>query len=189
MFDDFDDFEMDLHGYKKTPIYQKARELVHLGFPLMDLIEDDLENIGLVPRVGILEQIEEERIEEISRFMAEDMVNSIHENLIILTSKAASAYGAPYDLKMENAALMRKAAREIYLACGSLATQVDERQRSYLEIIRNEIEEFRLLFAEWVKGFDPWDYDKDTWGLFNPPGVNYDDPDPDSDIPFDGPDI
>ncbi len=189
MFDDFDDFEMDIDGHKKTPIYQKARELVHLGFPLMDLIEDDIENIGLMPRVGGLEHFEDERIEEFSRVIAEDMVNSIHENLIILTSKAASAYGARYDLKMENAALMRKAAREIYLACGSLAVQVDERKRSYLEIIRNEIEEFRLVFAEWVKGFDPWDYDVDTWGLFNPPGVNYDDPDPDRDIPFEGPDI
>jgi len=189
MFDDFDDFEMDLDGHKKTAIYQKALELFHLGFPLMDLIVDDLDNINFKPHVWILEEIDDEKNEEISRFMAEDMVNSVQENLMILTSKAASAYGARYDLKMENAALMRKAAREIYLACGSLATLVDERQVGYLEIIRNEIEAYRLLFAEWVKGFDPWDYDIDTWGLFNPPGVNYDDPDPDSDIPFEGPDI
>jgi len=47
------------------------------------------------------------------------------------------------------------------------------------------VDELRILFAEWVKTFDPWDYIIDRWGLFNPPGINYDDHDPDDDIPFD----
>ncbi len=55
----------------------------------------------------------------------------------------------------------------------------------YLDLLRKEVEEFRILFAEWVKTFDPWDYIIDRWGLFNPPGVNYDDHDPEDDIPFD----
>jgi hypothetical protein len=47
------------------------------------------------------------------------------------------------------------------------------------------MEEFRILFAEWVATFDNENYSIDRWGLFNPPGVNYDDHDPDDDIPFD----
>ena len=46
------------------------------------------------------------------------------------------------------------------------------------------LDEYRLLFIEWVKAFDPWDYQIDRWGLFNPPGVGPFDHDPDDDIPF-----
>ena len=52
--------------------------------------------------------------------------------------------------------------------------------------IRDLIEEYRLLFIEWVAGFDKWDYIIDRWGLFNPPGVGPFDKDPDDDIPFHG---
>ncbi|GHA28182.1 hypothetical protein GCM10007103_07180 [Salinimicrobium marinum] len=44
-----------------------------------------------------------------------------------------------------------------------------------------------MLFAEWVKTFDQWDYILDRWGLFNPLGINIEDPDPDDDLPFDNP--
>ena len=40
---------------------------------------------------------------------------------------------------------------------------------------------------EWVKTFDEWNYIIDRWGLFNPPGVNYDDFDIDDELPFDNP--
>ena len=48
----------------------------------------------------------------------------------------------------------------------------------------HEIDEFRILFTEWVKTFDEWNYSIDRWGLFNPPDINYGDHDPDDDIPF-----
>ena len=57
--------------------------------------------------------------------------------------------------------------------------------QDYIELLRQTIDEFRLLFVDWVAGFDVWDYVKDNWGLFNPPGVNVHDKDPDDDIPFD----
>ena len=58
----------------------------------------------------------------------------------------------------------------------------------YIQLLRDAVEEFRVLFAEWIKTFDPWNYIIDRWGLFNSPGIHYDDPDPDDAIPFD-PDI
>jgi len=53
-------------------------------------------------------------------------------------------------------------------------------------MVRDLIEEYRLLFIEWVAGFDKWDYVIDRWGLFNPPGIGPFDKDPDDDIPFHG---
>jgi hypothetical protein len=56
--------------------------------------------------------------------------------------------------------------------------------KDYISLLRNEIDEFRLLFIDWVASFDAWNYIKDDWGLFNPPGVSAHDKDPDDDIPF-----
>jgi hypothetical protein len=57
--------------------------------------------------------------------------------------------------------------------------------KDYIELLRQAIEEFRVSFIDWMAGFDVWDYVKDSWGLFNPPGINAHDKDPDDDIPFD----
>jgi hypothetical protein len=84
---------------------------------------------------------------------------------------------------MENATLIRKGAREL-ITDARILQEFGFRDIDYLDVLRTEIEAFRILFAEWVKTFDPWDYMKDSWGLFNPPGINYDDKDPDDDIPL-----
>ena len=48
------------------------------------------------------------------------------------------------------------------------------------------IDEYQLLFINWVVGFDKKDYIIDRWDLFNPPGVGPFDKDPDDNIPFPG---
>ena len=54
----------------------------------------------------------------------------------------------------------------------------------YYQIVRDLIEEYRLLFIDWVAGFDKWDYIIDRWGFFHPPGIGLFYKDPDDDIPF-----
>jgi hypothetical protein len=49
------------------------------------------------------------------------------------------------------------------------------------QVISNQLK-YRLLFIDWVAGFDKWNYVIDRWGLFNPPGVGPFDKDPDEDI-------
>ena len=76
-------------------------------------------------------------------------------------------------------------------ACGLLVRQhsLDMFGLEYVEyyqIVRDLIEEYRLLFIDWVAGFDKWDYVIDRWGLFNPPGIGPFDKDPDDDMPFQG---
>lgn len=53
---------------------------------------------------------------------------------------------------------------------GSLKLFYDA-EGDYAQLLRLAIEEFRLLFVAWVKGFDVRDYIVDDWGLFNPPGI------------------
>jgi len=185
----FEEHNEESHHYdsiKAMPLYQKAMDIFHLAFPLVDLMHEEIDGLNLtkiaVPD-GMPYEIQSQ--EGLTSFLAEHMLNSIQEGVLCIPSKIAGTHEAPYDIKMENAAIIRQAAREIDLSCGALIQAANSGQRMYLQVIRNEIEEFRPLFAEWVKRFDPWDYHIDTWGLFNPPGVNYDDPNPDADIPLD----
>ena len=87
------------------------------------------------------------------------------------------------DLKMEAAAIIRKAARDLMVQNHALEMFGFE-EVEYFQIVRDLLEEYRLLFIDWVSKFDPWYYVIDRWGLFNPPGVGPFDHDPDDDIPF-----
>lgn len=115
--------------------------------------------------------------------MLEDTLSFMRQNAYIIPAKISGAEAAEiYDLKMENAAIIRKAARELITDARGIQMH-GFKDIEYLDLLRKEVEEFRILFAEWVKTFDPWNYIIDRWGLFNPPGVNYDDHD--DDMPFD----
>lgn len=107
----------------------------------------------------------------------EMQLDMIYENSLIIPAKIAGAEGGDiYDIRMENAAIIRKAAREISVTLGYLDLGRLE-ENEYTDLIRLEIENFKVLFREWVKTFDPWNYVLDDWGLFNPPGIDYEDED------------
>jgi hypothetical protein len=107
------------------------------------------------------------------------------EDAMMIAAKISGAEAVDlYDIKMENAAIIRKCARELYVRAGSLRFEEDIKDKEYIELLRNEIDEFRLLFIDWVASFDQRNYIIDRWGLFNPPGVSAHDKDPDDDIPF-----
>ena len=158
--------------WKTSPLYIKAMEIQRLVDSIVDVVSDsDME----------FETEEEGNI-------IDESMNYLSENSILIPANIASAYDQdmPYDLKMENATLIRKAARELLTDATSIES-FGFKDIEYLDILRKEVDEFRILFAEWVKTFDPWNYMIDRWGLFNPPGVNYDDHDPDDDLPFTDP--
>ena len=113
----------------------------------------------------------------------------MEDAMTIPTKIAGAEAGDLYDLRMENAAIIRKAARDLYVQAGSLRFEECIPDKDYILLLRKEINEFRLLFIDWVASFDMWNYIKDDWGLFNPPGVNAHDKDPDEDIPFNSDDF
>lgn len=143
------------------PLYQKAEQIFKITQGLIEIVPPDNE------------------------FLQETTVRFMMENAMIIPAKIAGAQAVDlYDLKMENATIIRKAARELSVYAGSLRFEKDIIDKDYIYLLRNEIDEFRLLFIDWVASFDIWNYIKDDWGLFNPPGVNAHDKDPDEDIPF-----
>ena len=96
------------------------------------------------------------------------------EDAALLTVKVSGAEaGDLYDIRMENAAIIRKAARDLSTHCTTLELY-GFTETQYLILIREALEAYKFLFREWVQGFDPWNYILDDWGLFNPPGVTPD---------------
>ena len=153
--------EDDIIKTENLPIYRKGKEIFDMVMKITDLIPED-----------------NEYLMDIKSCMLSDAAQ--------LTVKVAGAEaGELYDLKMENAAIIRKAARELMVQNHSLDMFGFE-YVGYYKIVRELIEEYRLLFIDWVAGFDKWNYIIDRWGLFNPPGVGPFDKDPDDDIPFNG---
>ncbi|TXD83357.1 hypothetical protein ESY86_10070 [Subsaximicrobium wynnwilliamsii] len=153
-----------------VPLYKKAKDIQNLVDSVVDVIMDS--------------QLEYETEQEGQ--MIDDSLTYLGENSDLIPQKIALVHGEdiPYNEKMESACFIKNAAIEIL-------TDLDHIELSgykdieYFDLLRNEIDDFRILFAEWVTTFDPWDYEIDRWGLFNPPGVKYDDYDPDDDLPFD----
>lgn len=145
----------------QLPLYQKAEQIYKITRGLVEIVPADNE------------------------FLQETTVRFMMENAMIIPAKIAGAEAVElYDLKMENATIIRKAARELYVQAGSLRFEEAITDQDYIHLLRTEIDEFRLLFIDWVAGFDIWNYIKDDWGLFNPPGISAHDKDPDDDIPF-----
>jgi hypothetical protein len=144
-----------------VPLYRKGKEIFDVVHKIGELIPED-----------------NEALQHIKGNMISDAAQ--------LTVKVAGACsGDLYDIRMEAAAIIRKAARDLMLTNHSLE-MFDFKEVEYFKIVRALIEEYRLLFIAWVASFDPWNYINDRWGLFNPPGVSPFDKDPDDDIPFDG---
>ncbi len=155
------DEEDEIARPERLPIYRKGKEI-----------------FDIVSKIAALIPENDEYLNEVKSWMLSDAA--------LLTVKVAGAEAAElYDLKMENAAIIRKAARDLIVHQHSLDSFGFE-YVEYYQIIRDLIEEYRLLFIDWVAGFDKWDYIIDRWGLFNPPGIGPFDKDPDDDIPFHG---
>ena len=162
----FEEENDNSESIKNLPIYKKALEILDLILKISDFMEDEA-----------IEKVEGVKY-QLVKFHIDDMM----ENAYIIPAKISGASAVElYDIKMENAALIRKAARQILVGCNGFKDHGFQ-GLEYLELLRSEIDEFRILFAEWVKTFNPWDYIIDRWGLFNPPGVSYDDHDPDDDL-------
>ncbi|MFI8378628.1 hypothetical protein [Leeuwenhoekiella sp. NPDC079379] len=155
--------------YQNSALYKKATEILKLANRIAEIAAAYETNSG--------EQLDQEILRSQALYIREDAS--------VIPSKIAGAFNCDlYDIKMEKACLIRKSAQDLATHMTGLE-MYGFKETEYLDLLRNEIEAFRILFAEWVKTFDPFNYIIDRWGLFNPPGVNYNDPDVDNDEPFD----
>jgi len=146
--------ENDRKRVENLLIFKKGSEILELVFKITDLIPE-----------------EDEHLQLFKGFILEDALQ--------LTGKVVNAEaGDLYDLRMENAAIIRKAANDLMVQSHSLEMFGFE-YVEYYTMVRELIEEYRLVFIDWVAGFDQSNYLVDRWGLFNPPGVGPFDPDSD----------
>ena len=141
---------------EQTPIYLKAKEIQSIVFSLVVLIEEsELPNAR---------EIELELLED-DLFNMKSLSSEILAHIL-----NGSNHSFPYDLRMESAVMIRKAMRELQ----SYAYTIEDmglKDIDYLDLIFEEIDEFRDLFIGWLQTFELWKYDDDDWGLFNPDGI------------------
>jgi hypothetical protein len=83
----------------------------------------------------------------------------------IIPAKISGAEaGDLYVLRMENAAIIRKAASDVYIQCSGFST-MRVAKNDETEAVRREIDIFRDYFREWVGSFERDEFE-DEWGLF-----------------------
>jgi hypothetical protein len=88
------------------------------------------------------------------------------EGAMILGAKFAGAESVEdYILKMENATLMKIHARSLRTMTYQLALE-ETHAEEHLQLLREAIDDFKLLFVDWVQTFDSNDRLDDGWGLF-----------------------
>jgi hypothetical protein len=138
---------MKIQKEENLPIYKKAEHIFQLVESLVSILPED-----------------DEYFNETKHFMTGDAM--------FICAKIMGAEGGDlYCIRMQNAALIRKAAMDLYVHVGGLRMFDNFKDKNYIPLIRQEIEEFRLLFIEWVASFDTSNYIWDEWELFNPKGA------------------
>ena len=138
-----------MQSSREIPIFKKAEEIYQALKTIIDIFPEDNDYL-------------------------QHLKSNLLEDSMVIQAKISGAEAVKlYDIKMENAAIIRKAARDIMVG-GNTLEMFDFEDAKYYKIIRNLIEEFRILFTEWLEGFNPKHFIVDDWGLFNPPGISRD---------------
>lgn len=151
MWEDDDDAEDD-DGYdpeaerrklEALPIYKKALEILDLTQQIVETFKED----------------------QFATMHRQHMM----EDAMIIPAKIAGAEAMDdYVLKMENATIIKIHARSL-LAQTSSAKYLQIQDPRYLQLLRDEIEAFRLLFKQWTASFETGTTKEgDGWGLFVP---------------------
>lgn len=160
MSDSHDFFGKNHEQLKKMPLYQKSRDIMEICNRLIEILPEGCDDLLTT------------------------YATYIKTDANLIPAKIAGAQSVDlYDIRMEYATIIRKTARDIIMHCVTLES-FGFKEVEYVQLLKKELEEFRILFAEWVKTFDIWNYTIDRWGVFNPPGIQYDDKNPDDDLPL-----
>lgn len=152
--DDDDNEDNEGEGWKNQEAKQAAKALYLKWRDTFSLIFAFAENLAPDPKEG-----EEQTHEQFTKGL-------ILENAMIIGPKLRGAMSVDmYILKMQNAAIVRRNAIEI-IEQVTYAVLSDFVGEEYENVIRESMDEFRLLFKEWVQTFKKDDIE-DEWGLFN----------------------
>ncbi len=128
-----------LEKYEKLPVYKMAQEL----FDLVEIIADALK--------------ENDR--------KEDLAAQMFSNAALIQAKIAGAEGGGlYSLRMQNAVLIKLAVHDMFNAV-SFASMMEINEEDYVDLMRDKVEEFRVVFVDWIRGFDKTYDIPDNWAI------------------------
>src|SRR6201994_3568758 len=117
-----------LDKYRKLPIFQKAEEILELAEAIAEALKEDSKR--------------------------EHLASEIISNAMIMQVKIAGAEGGGlYSLKMQNAVVIKIAAHDMLNAV-IVSAMLEINEEDYVELMRDKVEEFRLAFVDWIRGFD-----------------------------------
>jgi hypothetical protein len=125
--------------YEKLPVYQKAQELFDLAEVIAESLKEDV--------------------------MREHLAAQMFSNASLIQAKIAGAEGGGlYSLRMQNAVLIKIACQDMFNAV-SFASMVKINEEDYVNLMRDKVEEFRLVFVDWIRSFDKTYDIPDNWGI------------------------
>jgi hypothetical protein len=128
-----------LDKYRKLPVFKKSEELLEIAEVIADTLKTD------------------DRSEHFAR--------EILTNAMIIQVKIAGAEGGNlYSLRMQNAVLIKFAVHDLFNAVAASA-MMEVNEEDYVDLVREKVEEFRVEFVEWIRGFDKTHDIPDNWGI------------------------
>jgi hypothetical protein len=186
-----EDFNKEQERVENLPIVQKANELFELVNALIETFDlknkegDDVPFDDELEEGEELETIFEEDEEDFEEGEAEELAEEdiatfgehyksmMMEDVMIMNTKLRGAEaGDLYSIRMENAVIIKTHAVSLLTATSGLK-MIGLSNNKYLQLLRDEIEEFRKLFVEWINSFDKTNDIPDGWGLFYDPDIDY----------------
>jgi hypothetical protein len=162
--EDGDEWKHQLKNERAEKLYNKWKEIDYLIEAIWD--KRDLAFPETVENESTKEEGDDDDNDDfrLPKEMIEWHRNEMWGNAYLIPAKISGAEaGDLYIIRMENAAIIRKAAMEIYLDCHMLKEIGTDEQD--IALLRSEIDNFKQLFIEWVNGFEKDEYE-DDWGLF-----------------------
>jgi hypothetical protein len=128
-----------LDKYRQLPVFKKAEELLELAQAIVEAIKED----------------------DHKEWLAGEIIG----NAMMVQAKIANAEGGGlYSLRMENAVLIKYAVYNMRNAV--ISTEMfGLNNEDYVELMREKIEEFRIEFVAWIRGFDKSNDIPDNWAI------------------------
>jgi hypothetical protein len=150
----------DTEKWKPNPTKDAAKAMYEQWRQVMVILRGALETSEDDDRLEVIENKE-----DFLRSFRDEQKGIIMNDAFEVAIKIQSSESGMYMIRMENASIIRKNAQNIYTAMLGLMSEksIDE---AHGNVIRAEIDKFRLLFRHWVTTFKK-DAFVDDWGLFN----------------------
>lgn len=151
--DDLENFDPDEDKELWKPVYVLNKELQKQTEKISQTLSSMLE---LIPEG-----------DEMNRYQMETMITDSMQ----VRAKLAGAWGGDmYNIYMENASIIRSLMRE--MRAFTFGIEMDNEvgdgagvETKYAHLLREEIEQFRKTFCDWVKSFEKDEFE-DEWGLY-----------------------